>query len=115
MGSARQTAISHPLPAHYRPNADAAGGEMPRGPASGGAREAVVVRTRGGRVAVRAVLRRGDAEVAPERLGELRRLAVADAVGDLADGVGAARREQVGGALHPDAGEVLAERRPADL
>ena len=36
-----------------------------------------------------AVVRRSDAEVAPERLGELRRLAVSDAAGDLADGQGA--------------------------
>jgi hypothetical protein len=42
------------------------------------------------------------------------RLAVADAVGDLADGE-AADRQQLGGPLHADAGQVVAEGRAADL
>jgi hypothetical protein len=52
--------------------------------------------------------------VAAEGLGELRGLAIADPVGDLADGRAAAA-EHVGGALHAHRGEVLAERRVADL
>ena len=64
--------------------------------------------------AVGAVVRRGDAEVAAERLGELGGLAVADAVGDLAHGHAAAG-EQLGGAVHADAGQVLAEGGVADL
>src|SRR3954451_11310918 len=59
-------------------------------------------------------VRRGDALVAPERLGELRGLAVAHAVRDLPHGQ-RARREHVRRLLHPDAGEVVAERRVADL
>src|SRR3954447_6087712 len=57
---------------------------------------------------------RGDAVVAPERLGELRGLAVADPPGDLPDGQRVVV-QQLGGLLHPDAGEVLAEGRVADL
>ena len=52
--------------------------------------------------------------MAAERLGELRGLAVADPVGDLADRQ-AAVGEQLGGALHAHAGQVLAERGVADL
>ena len=63
----------------------------------------------------RRAMRKADgasAVVAAERLRELRRLAVADAVGDLADGQ-AARGQHLGGALHPHRGQVLAERRAA--
>ena len=66
------------------------------------------------RAAGRAVVRRRDALRAPERLRELRRLAVADAARDLAHGHAGAG-EQLGGAVHPDARELLAERRVADL
>ena len=59
-------------------------------------------------------VRRGDAEMAPERLRELRRLAVAHAVRDLADGQPAGR-EQLRGLVHAHARQVIAERRPADL
>ena len=55
-----------------------------------------------------AEVRRGDALVAPERLGELGGLAVADAVGDLAHGQ-RARGEHLGRLLHPHAGQVVAE------
>ena len=58
----------------------------------------------------RAVGRRDRAEVAAERLRELRRLAVADAARDLAHRQRAVR-EQAGGALHAHAREVLAEGR----
>ena len=64
--------------------------------------------------AVGAVVRRRDAEVAPERLRELGRLAVADAVRDLAHGQ-AAGGQQLGGLLHPDAREVVAEGGLPDL
>src|SRR3954469_5886615 len=71
--------------------------------------------TRGGVEARPAAVRRGgDVVVAAERLGELRRLAIADAVGDLAHGQ-AAPAEHLGGALHPDRREVVAERRAPDL
>ena len=72
---------------------------------------------RDGRVRRRRAARKAegdDAVVAAERLGELRGLAVADAVGDLADRQ-PARGEQLGGALHAHRGQVLAERRVADL
>jgi hypothetical protein len=52
--------------------------------------------------------------MAAERLGELRGLAIADAMGDLADRQPACR-QQLGRALHPHRGEVLAERGVADL
>ena len=52
--------------------------------------------------------------MAAERLGELGRLAVADAVGDLAHGQAPAR-QQLGGPLHAHLRQVLAERRVADL
>src|SRR3954469_24946078 len=52
--------------------------------------------------------------MAPERLGELGRLAVAHAVRDLAHGQ-RPRREHLGRAVHAHGGEVLAEGRPADL
>src|SRR3954452_25339913 len=61
-----------------------------------------------------AIGRRRDVVVAAERLGELRGLAVADAVGDLPHGQ-PARAEHLGGAAHPDGGQVVAERRVADL
>ena len=54
------------------------------------------------RVCRGAEVRRRDAEVAPERLGELGGLAVPDPVGDLAHG-DAAAGEQLGGAVHADA------------
>src|SRR3954447_21394563 len=63
---------------------------------------------------LRAEGRGGDAVVAAEGLGELRRLAVADPPGDVADGQRAGRQE-VGGAVHAHAGEMLAERRVPDL
>ena len=52
--------------------------------------------------------------VAAEGLGELGRLAVADAVGDLADGRPTGR-EHLSGALHAHRREVLAEGGAADL
>jgi hypothetical protein len=52
--------------------------------------------------------------VAAERLGELGGLPVSDAVGDLADGQ-RSRLEQLGGPLHADLGQVVAERGLADL
>src|SRR4051794_807759 len=57
---------------------------------------------------------RGCAVVAPERLGELGRLAVAHAVGDLADRQ-VAVAQQLTGPLHADAGQVLPERGLAHL
>src|SRR5690242_11201616 len=57
---------------------------------------------------------RSDALVAAEGLGELRGLAVADAVGDLAHGQ-RARGQHVSGLLHADPGEVVAEGGLADL
>src|SRR4051794_4861481 len=86
----------------------------------GGARQGAVGRGRSG---IAPVGERGpvsaegggrEALVAAEGLGELGRLAVADAARDLAHGQ-AAPRQQLGRALHPDTGEVLAERRVADL
>src|SRR6476469_3894927 len=62
----------------------------------------------------RPIGRRRDPVAAAERLGELGRLAVADAVRDLSDGEAAAR-EHLGGAVHADRGQVLTERRVADL
>src|SRR5215213_4641775 len=62
----------------------------------------------------RAEVRRSEAAVAAERLRELGRLAVADALRDLAHGHATAR-EQLGGAVHPHLRQVLAERRVADL
>src|SRR4051812_10799268 len=59
-------------------------------------------------------VRRGDADVAPERLGELGRLAVPDAGRNLADRHRAGG-QQLGGAGHPHPGQVLAERGAADL
>ena len=53
-------------------------------------------------------------ELPAEGRGELRRLPVADPVGDLADR-DAAMREHLGGPLHPDPRQVLAERRMPDL
>ena len=68
-------------------------------------------RSTGSRVrTVAAEGRRRQALVATERLGELRRLAVADALGDLAHGQ-AVRREQGCGALHAHPGQMLAEGR----
>src|SRR4051812_9215648 len=58
--------------------------------------------------------RRREALVTAERLGELGGLAVPDAVRHLAHGQAPAR-QQLRRALHPDAGEVLAERGVADL
>src|SRR3954451_447871 len=55
-----------------------------------------------------------EALMAAERLGELGGLAVADAVSDLAHGQPAAR-EQLGRAVHADAGEMLTKGRVADL
>jgi hypothetical protein len=52
--------------------------------------------------------------MAAERLRELRRLPVADAVGDLADREHP-RGEQLGRAVHPHPGQVVAERGVADL
>ena len=52
--------------------------------------------------------------VAAEGLGELRRLAVAHAMGDLADRQPTGG-EHLGRALHAHRGEVLAEGRAADL
>ncbi len=52
--------------------------------------------------------------VAAERLGELRRLAISDAVGHLAHGQ-APCGEHLGRALHAHRGEVVAERRVPDL
>ena len=52
--------------------------------------------------------------MASERLGELGRLAVTDAVRDLAHGEHA-RGEQIGGAIHPHLRQVVAERRVPDL
>src|SRR5918992_3938191 len=66
------------------------------------------------RAAGRAVVRGRHALRAPERLGELRRLAVADPVRDLAHRHAGAR-EQLGGAVHPHGRELLPERRPTDL
>src|SRR3954453_22051762 len=69
------------------------GGEAPRGsvdPGSGGAVHGASAELRrarlAGAAAVGAEVRGSDALIAPEGLGELRRLAIADAVGDLADG-----------------------------
>src|SRR4051812_21219822 len=64
----------------------------------------------GGGVEARAaaVCRGGDRVVAAERLGELGRLAVAHAMGHLAHRQAPAR-EHLGGALHADRGEVVAE------
>src|SRR3954454_430828 len=62
----------------------------------------------------RAEVRRRDALVAPECLGELGRLAGADAVGALPDGE-RPRREHLGRLLHAHAGQVITERRVADL
>src|SRR5436190_927377 len=52
-----------------------------------------------------ALRRRGDPVVAPERLRELRRLAIADAVRHLADGE-AAPGEHLRRTVHPHAGQV---------
>src|SRR4051812_31893915 len=60
------------------------------------------------------VVRRGEPDVAAERLRELRRLAVADAARDLAHGQ-AGVAEQRRRALHAHARQVLAEGRVADL
>src|SRR3954471_17123336 len=59
-------------------------------------------------------VRRRHPLVAAERLGELGGLAVADPVGDLADGERPGG-EHLGGLLHPDLGQVVAERGLADL
>src|SRR4051794_22956242 len=83
-----------------------------REPRSGGDVERRALEAAAG--GARAVVRGGDAEMAPECLGELGRLAVADSARDLADGE-ALVDEQVGGPVHPHAGQVLAERRVADL
>src|SRR5205809_7257256 len=60
-----------------------------------------------------AVVRRRDPVVAPERLGELRGLAVADPVGHLPDGQRPGG-EHLGRHAHPPGGEVVTERRIAD-
>lgn len=60
------------------------------------------------------VVRGSDAVMAPECLGELCRLSVADPMGDLSHreaGVG----EQFRGTVHADRGEVLSKRRMTDL
>src|SRR4051794_25407009 len=67
-----------------------------------------------GETAAGAVVRRRGAVVAAEGLGELRGLAVADAMGDVPHGQ-AADAQQLGGALHPDGGQVLTEGRLTDL
>src|SRR4051794_41810246 len=72
---------------------------------------------RGGQVAVarrRAEGRRGGAMVAPERLGELGRLAIADAPGHLSDGQRAVV-EQLGALSHRAAGKGLPEGGVPDL
>ena len=66
------------------------------------------------RSALRAVGRRRLADVAAKGLGELGRLAVTDARGDLADGYAVAG-EQLRRAVHPHPRKVLPERRVADL
>src|SRR4051794_6102205 len=58
--------------------------------------------------------RRGQSLVATEGLGELRRLAVADALGDLAHGQ-AVRGEKGCSALHANPGQMFAEGRASDL
>ena len=52
--------------------------------------------------------------VAAEGLGELRRLAIADPMGDFADRQ-APHAEHLGGPVHPHGGQVLAESGVADL
>src|SRR4051794_40786314 len=108
-------------PATTRPSPDAsartpAGAARSEPPGSG--RLGRFARRRGtrGRVEARpaAVRRGGDVVVAAERLGELRRLAIADAMGHLANGQ-AAPAEHLRGALHPDRRQVVAERRAPDL
>src|SRR5215213_8626633 len=64
--------------------------------------------------APRPICRRRGPVVAAERLGELRGLAIADAMGDLAHRE-PAHAEHLGGPIHPHRGQVLAERRVADL
>src|SRR4051812_37084472 len=64
--------------------------------------------------AVGAEIRRRDALVAPERLGELGGLAIAHAVRHLAHGQ-RTRGQHLGGLLHADPRQVIAERRLADL
>src|SRR4051812_27954777 len=61
-----------------------------------------------------AEVRGRDAVLAAERLGELRGLPVADAVGDLADRH-PADTEQLGGPMHPHLRQVIAEGGVADL
>src|SRR4051812_46324292 len=59
-------------------------------------------------VVVAAHLAGGDPVVAPERLGELRRLAIADCCGDAADRPTVVE-QHVAGAFHADGGEVRPE------
>jgi hypothetical protein len=63
---------------------------------------------------VGAVVRRRGPLMTPERLGELGRLAVPDAAGHLAHGE-RPRGQELGRVAHADPGQVLAERRVADL
>src|ERR1700709_2810091 len=67
-----------------------------------------------GSASVGAEIRRRDALVAPERLGELGGLAVADAVRDLTHGQ-RARGEHLRGLLHADPRQVITERGLPDL
>src|SRR3954452_8981073 len=108
-------------PATTRPSPDAGAGtaaSAARDEPPGSGRLGGFARRRGTRGGVEArpaaVRRGGDVVVAAERLGELRRLAVANAMGHLAHGHAVAR-EHLRRPLHPHAREVVAERRAPDL
>src|SRR5215211_5174873 len=107
----RRHQLSRPMDAaNYRSRTtEGTIGARPRPGGSGGERAAD--RAMG---AAGAELGRGDAVMAPERLGELGGLAVSHAVRDLADRQ-AAGRQQLAGALHADSRELVAERRVPDL
>ena len=61
-----------------------------------------------------AIVRRRDAVMAPEGLGELRRLPVSHSMRDFAHG-DAPAGEELGGPFHSHRCQVLPERGPADL
>src|SRR4051794_35275987 len=82
--------------------------------AGAGGRLGGLLETGGSRGPAGPEVRRRHADVAPERLGELRGLAVAHPRGDLTDGEGA-RGQQLGRPGHPHPGQVLAKGRPADF